>query len=42
MQMLRIQIQKFVFFPIVLKPKNEGYPTQTSQIPLSLYKVFFS
>lgn len=42
MQMLRIQIPKFVFFPIAIKPKNEVYTTtQTARIPLSLYKVFF-
>lgn len=41
MQMLRIQILKFVFFLISLKFKNKRYPTQTAQIPLSLYKVFF-
>lgn len=38
---IKNQIPKFVFFPIALKPKNEGYPTQTARIPLSLYKQFF-
>lgn len=40
-QRLRIQIKIFLFFPIALKLKNEGYPTQLARIPLSLYKVFF-